>query len=489
MTTATSIRASVAWSAARNWGIRLSSILLFFVLARILPLDQLGLFSAAVAIVAIVELLAENGMGDAVVQAPTLDDDALSAALILNVALGACCAAALIVSASWLERMFAAPGLTPVLSVAALAIVMNAFSYIPQSLLRRRLAFKWLAARALLASLVSGLIGIGLAVIGYGVTALVAQFLIAAFLNMVLVWGVRPFRPRLVPIGAARPLVHFGARVFGTRFLDYIAGRVIELAVLAGLGPAALALYILASRLWAVLMQLISAVTIDVSLPVFSRLAREAERETLLLAFYAAVRITFAAGVPVFVMLAALAPEVMPIVFGDNGKGGAALLAPLAMLGAVQVIQFHNGVLLTAIGRPGDTMRINLIRALVVGLVLIATFGQPLHTVVIAFSLGHIVVTPVYFRYTRRHAGLSVGRVFRTGAPFLAGAALMAATIGLLRFELAPVVRSPLLRGMLLGGAGGLVYLGVVMLLDRSAALQVLRDVTGRRGRQAGAGA
>lgn len=489
MTKPLSIRASVAWSAARNWGIRLSSILLFFILARILPLNQLGLFSAAVAIVAVVELFAENGMGDAVVQAETLDDEILSAALTLNVLLGLACAAVLWISAPWLERAFEAPGLTPVLSITVLAIVMNAFSYIPQSLLRRRLEFKWLAARALFASLVSGAIGVVMAIMGYGVTALVAQFLIAAFLNMVLIWWVRPFRPRLTSLKAALPLTHFGARVFGTRFLDYIAGRAIELAVLAGLGAAALALYILASRLWSVLMQLISAVTIDVSLPVFSRLAQEADREKLLSSFYAAVRITFAIGVPIFLMLGALSPEVMPTVFGNNGKGGAVLLTPLAILGAFQIIQFYNGVLLTAIGRPGDTMRINLVRAIIVGLVLVVTLRQPLHTVVVAFSLGHIIVTPVYFWYARRHVGLSVARVLRTGAPFLIGSALMFIAVFLLRPEMTLFIESPMLRGAALGLAGGAVYLGTLALLGRQAALQVVRDVTGRRGRPVEAGA
>ncbi len=221
-------------------------MIVFIVVARVLPPSQLGLFATAATVIAVAELVAENGLGEAVVQAPELDDRLLSAALIVNVILAMVVAGALLAIGPWLETALEASGLEAILSVVVLVILFNAFSYVPQAYLRRRFEFRWLAFRALVATVVSGGVGITMALTGFGVWSLVAQALLAAFLNLVLVWRAKPWHLHLVNPLAAAPLFKVSGHIFGSKLVDFVANRGIELAIAAGAGPAALALWVMA---------------------------------------------------------------------------------------------------------------------------------------------------------------------------------------------------------------------------------------------------
>ncbi|WP_168990573.1 oligosaccharide flippase family protein [Aureimonas flava] len=473
----TSVRTSLIWSAARNWGTRLGSVVVFIVVARVLPPSQLGLFATAATVIAVAELVAENGLGEAVVQAPELDERMLSAALIVNVLLGAAVAGVLLLAGPWLEAALDASGLGAILSVVVLVILLNAFSYVPQAYLRRRFEFRWLAFRALVATGVSGAVGIAMALSGFGVWSLVAQALLAALLNLVLIWRAKPWRPRLVAPTAAAPLFKVSGHIFGSKLVDFVANRGIELAIAAGAGPAALALWVMASRPWAVLMQLISAVTMDVALPSFARLA--SERDALLRAYYVSIQTTVAIGTPVFVLLAMVAPEVMAVLFGDNGRDGGFVLTLLSLLGAMQLLQYYNGTLLNALGLSHKSFRISLVKAAAISVALFVTFGQSLWNVALGFTVAQVLVTPLSFAIASRAVNYSISHLLRLIAPFLLAEAVACAAILLAR-EWGPHIDSALLRGLSLGVLGGVTYLAAAFLFNRHALMRIVSSIVSR---------
>ncbi|EWS60971.1 hypothetical protein Y694_01238 [Methylibium sp. T29-B] len=61
----TKVRAGLIWSTIQNWSIRLSGLLLFMFMTRLLSQDQIGLFAAASVVLALTGLLAEQGLGEA----------------------------------------------------------------------------------------------------------------------------------------------------------------------------------------------------------------------------------------------------------------------------------------------------------------------------------------------------------------------------------------------------------------------------------------
>lgn len=471
------IRRNVYWSIARNWGTRLGAAITFFILARILPQHELGLFAAANSVIGVSELVTENGIGDAVVQNRKGDDAHYSAAVFVNLSIAVVVALGLVVMAPHLEIWMNAPGLTPVLSVISLSILINATGYVAQAVLRRRFHFSALAIRAFVATSVSGAAGIGLALMGAGVWSMVVQLLVFALVNAIMVWWARPFRLQLASPLGARIYFRFSSRMFCNRVLDFISNRAVEIAIVAGSGTTALALWYFASRLWMLAMQLISAVTLDIGLPLFAKLADD--RATLRQTYYQSVELAAALGFPVFFIMSATAPVLMTVMFGHIDPAASTILSLLSLVGAVQLIQYYNGMLINSIGRPGVTLCIMVVKAVTMAIGLYVTFGRSVEVIGITFAAITIANAPTSFFACRHYIGVEFGKVTRGLMPYLA--ASVAAGLTILTTRGHSVTPSPLGELVILGALGGAVYFAFIMLFFRQRGLATIRQLVGQK--------
>jgi peptidoglycan/LPS O-acetylase OafA/YrhL/O-antigen/teichoic acid export membrane protein len=468
------LRSNLIWSGVRNWSTRLGSVAVFLIVARIVDTQQLGLFSATIAIIAIAELFAENGLGDAVVQSAEIDDNVLTAVLLINIAAGFLLALGLIASAPTLEHYFAAPGLSPFLTVALMSLLLNSASYVPQSVLRRHLQFKWLGTRALIATAISGVTGIILAFSGFGTWSLVAQVVLAALINFVLVWIKIPFNPISRPnFRGALALVKFSAPVLLGRMLYFLCMRAVELVLLQRFGPTVLSLYIIGSRLYFVNTQLLTQVLVDVAFSSLSRLVND--RPALEENFFAMLRIATTITTPIFLGLVAIAPELCVTVFGSKGHDAAPFLEFVALFGTFQVAQFFFGSALSAIGKPSIPMMVLGFQATMSAVILFPSWHLQPTALVAANSATLVLIWPVYLAACSRYCQFSVVRILKiTAAPYAAGA-LMLLAVYFSRGELMRALPSPLLRGTALVAIGAAVFIGSLAIFAPSLAPSVLK--------------
>src|SRR5207244_6841292 len=110
-----------------------------------------------------------------------------------------------------IERLFAAPGLAPLVFWMAPSIFFNCFGAVPVAQLRRRLEFRNVALRMMYGRLVGGIAALVLAFAGFGVWSLVLQQLLTtagASIAVVLLGSPGATRlPGLASPRAALPLL------------------------------------------------------------------------------------------------------------------------------------------------------------------------------------------------------------------------------------------------------------------------------------------
>ncbi len=472
------LRSSVFWSSVRNWGVRLGSVAVFVVLARILPPAELGLFASAAAIIALAEIFAENGVSDAVVQRKKVDVRLLSTALWINLILALLMCSALWAAAPAIERALAAPGLAVVLVPVAFGVVLNSMSYVPQAVMRRNFKFRWLGIRALIATGVSGIIGIAMALAGFGVLSLIVQFIVMGVLNAILVWRGADWRPQLtVDMNDAISLSKFGAKIFFGKILSFISGRSIELIIASCFGPAILAIFLMGNRINAVLMQMLSAVTIDVSLANFSRLGAESVEFTE--AFYRTAQISAVAIMPFFALLSALAPELTWIAYGSNGAGSDVVLSKVSLLSAIESIQFLCGTAIIAIGRPGISTLILAIKALLSLIVLLVPNYETINEMVSAYVLTMALISPISFFTLSYVTKINLVYTLKICIPFILAALVSYTAIYFARTSLAEAVPAALSKLAILGAIGTLTYLAAAAIFDYRGLKTVIKSFQG----------
>ncbi len=418
----------VFWTAAQGWVSRLLSFAAFVVLARLLEPSAFGLVALATVFILLLQLLIEEGFAEAIVQAPATDPRELTGLFWINLAISLLLAAALYLGAAPISASLDQADLAPVLQALTVTLPLGALVAVQQGLLRREFQFKALAARTIFATLAGAVAAIAAAFNGLGVWSLVLQQVVYRGVAAAIIWWWSPWRPGTPAQGVAPlALVRFGGLMMGVRSVDFLREKGYDLLVGAYLGAATLGFYNVAFRLLQTFNQLTTQVVTHVLLSTFSSLQHDVPRARE--AFYAALRLSSAVTLPVFLGLYALAPDVVAIVFGDKWLPSVPAVQAFMLLGALYSLTYFHGVALTALGRPGWRLALNAATAALALAVFFAVRGGEIGAVALAYAAAAAAMAPVGWWLTRRLLGLTAARyALAVGPQLIAGAVLVGVT-------------------------------------------------------------
>jgi O-antigen/teichoic acid export membrane protein len=348
----TAAAVGVGWTAAQKWLVRLAGVLTFVVLSRLLSVSDIGLVALALAFLGVLGVIADLGAATFLVQTRSWDEPTRSTAFWTSLALSALAAGLVTALAGPLAGLLGEPGLAPVLRALAPILVLTASTAVPTAILQRALRFRELALREMAAAGTAAVAGIGLAVAGAGVWALVGQSLAQAVISTVLVWRMSAWRPtRQVSRTAFRELRRFGGPVLAINVMQAVRDRLEQFLLGTLLGVAALGYWTVAVRLLGLLVDVSVAVLDSVALPVFAATQESADRFRR--AFEAAVSSTQVLLVPVLVILAVASPALLPWVFGPQWAPAIPPAQVLCLAYGVAGLAYFNRAALLAHGRSG----------------------------------------------------------------------------------------------------------------------------------------
>jgi O-antigen/teichoic acid export membrane protein len=341
---------SLKWAFAMNWGQRSLSALFTVVLAALLGPHDFGVVAIALVYIQLCYVFLEQGFSTAVIQRENLERDHLHAAFWLNLASCVVLAGVTVAVSGWWADVNGAPELREVLPVLSLFLVFEGLMIVQDAYLQRQAQYKKLAVIWNIAALVGGGLGVGLALAGAGVWALVVQLLSMDATALVLTWVVSPWKPAFrFSRRHARDLLGFSSHVLVANLGGYVNRRADALLVGVFFGPVVVGIYRLADRFVDLLLELTMRPVGMVSLPFFSRLQRD--RENLGNAVATCMRVTLVASVPALLVLAACS-DFLLAVMGPEWSAGADALKLLALAGIAKAIIAFTGPLLFAVGRP-----------------------------------------------------------------------------------------------------------------------------------------
>lgn len=456
--------AALFWSLLQNWGGRVVGLVFFVALARLLDPADFGIASSAFLVLTLLHLIAEFGLGDALVQRRGLAREDINLPFFAAVSLSTALAILIIVFAPLISDAMKVEGLAPYLAGAALIGPLMTLSALQEALYRREMLFRPLAIRTLAAGVAGGLVGIAMAWAGLGPWALIGQFAGQMLTSVVWLWLKPVWTPTLdLRPGSARQIGAFGFHVFSTYLLDFVTIKSVDLIILLKGGPVALGLYTVASRLYLLLLQLLQVSISSVGLSMLSKISHDIPRMGKL--YLRGGSISAMLGTPVFFGLAALAPEVNHIMFGRHWAGAERLMEPLLLIGGLHCIQYLNSAYLTALGRPRELARIGLAKAVLVLVPLYLWPGTDVAQIVWVYVAALLAVAPLSFHATLRALGLSwPSLAVPVGAPILAAFGGFLAVTAARSFGWPPAT-NPFVGAIALGALFALVFVAAMALL------------------------
>jgi O-antigen/teichoic acid export membrane protein len=474
------LRAQVAhglkWQAIEIIGRQVLSLIVFTALARLLEPSAFGKVALVGVYMAFIAMFADQGIATALVQRLNLTPQHLDAACWFNLGCAVLLCAGTIVFAGPVAGLLGDPALAPLLRWMSPALVINAMSTIYSMLFIRAMDFRRPTIRILIGNAVGGVVGVGMAVAHCGVWSLVGQQLAAALGGAVFLWRASTYQPSLkFSLSHLRELLGVSSSVFSTSLLWFFSSRLDQVVVGRFAGVSALGMYVVAGKIPDLAKVVTHEPMARVSLPALSRLQNE--RDRLQKAIYSGMELNALVSFAVFVGMAAIAPELVVVLFGSKWVAAGMLCSLLSIYGLVNALQvfFHPSLL--ASGGVGRYVLLNVWQAAGSLVACIGGIQLGVKYVVIGLIINNVIVAIPSLLFLRKRIGLSPLKYCK---PCLlpACASLFMVSVLWLVGKLLPL-GLPAIFGLLCKvGVGAAAYSGFLLLFQRSALINFISIIS-----------
>lgn len=459
----------VMWTYTSYYSGKLLVFLSTIILARLLSQDDFGVAGYAIVVINSLKMLGDFGVGEALIYLKK-DPKATDTAFWLSVVISSLLFAATWLSAPLLGSFFEDPRAVPVTRALSFAFPLNAMGYMHDMLLRKKLSFKRKFVPDLSRSITKGLFSILFAFLGYGAWSLIYGQLIGAFVASIVFWVMVPWRPSFYfSKDLARQLLRFGINIVTINTLSVLLNNSDAILIGRYLGAAALGVYTLAFRIPDMLVMQFNGLVSRVIFPFYAKMRED--KDTFKRGFLYTTKYTVLTTLPMGVGIAVIARPLILTLFGDKWIEAIPVMQALATYTVVVSLVYNAGDVYKAQGRPEILTRLTFLEGtlLLPAFYLILTTRQNLAVVAWARVAVGFVVAILDLLIASRMLKVTLRELFKTIAPALGAALLMALIVSL---ALTQVGQLLLIAQLLIGIAiGGAVYLGAIWFLQRELLL------------------
>lgn len=206
--------AGIFWAFAERAGAHIVSFIISILLARLLMPDDYGVIAIVLAFINICDVFVNNSFAVALVQKKEADEVDFSSVFYFNITFSTLLYCALFFFAPYIANFYDMEILAPVIRVLSIRIIFSAANSVQKAKVSRTLQFKKFFLSTLCGTLFSAVIGIAWAYMGYGVWALVAQYLSNAIINTIVLFVTVKWTPKLhFSLSKLKTLFNYGWKI------------------------------------------------------------------------------------------------------------------------------------------------------------------------------------------------------------------------------------------------------------------------------------
>lgn len=340
----------ILWSSVQKFGTMGISFVSNIVLARLLTPEDYGCIGMLMIFILVANTFIDGGFGSALIQKKEPTQEDYSTIFYWNLFLSIVLYVLLFLAAPLIARFYHLPLLSSVLRVQGFVLILNSLSIIQQNRLRKQLLFKKLSVVSIVSALLSLVITIYLAYVGWGVWALVAQQLLMSGFNAVLYWIVGKWKPSFVfSKQSFSELFGFGGFILLSNLINTFCNNMQGLIIGRFCSARALGLYTQSIKLVDVSSMSISSVIDQVSYPILSGFQNNRERlvSTLRNIITATAYISF----PIISILILIAKPLIVLLYSEKWIESVPYFQILCIAGFVMCIQNINYYGVAALGK------------------------------------------------------------------------------------------------------------------------------------------
>ena len=462
----------LGWSAFSQITRQAASLAVFLILARLLGPGAYGLVGMVAIFTGFGTLFVELGLGAGLVQRKEVKEEHINTVFWVNIAMGAILAGLMALFAPLIARLYSQPELTAIAQVSSLAFIFGALGTVQDALLSREMRFGVLAKIEMASTALSGLLGVVMALQGFGVWSLVGQTLSHSIIRTLGLWRSSNWRPRgRFRLTVISDFAGFSGNLFGYSLFNYWVRNADNLLIGKFIGSEALGLYSRAYQLMVLPVFQLSGVANTVMFPVLSTVQHDLARVRSI--YLRSISIIHLIAAPIYAGLFVVADAFVAAVLGERWLAMVPILRILCTVGFFQPIGNSTGWLYTALGRTDIMFKWGIL----MGVMHVAGFFIGMRWGVLGVAWSYCIIGWLFWYPGWTIAGRVAGLSFTKMLVPLMPASLCATAMGVIVWVVGLYLKPTMPVGAVLTIqvlSGAALYGGLVMMLRLKAWQEVL---------------
>lgn len=369
-----------------NYGIQFA---IGIVMARLLSPADYGITALPAVFMAVAGIFVDGGgFGSALVRKPEITEKDLATSFYYSIVVGLFCYLSLFFASPWIAAFYNAPILKDIMKVTAIGFLIGPLNTPQTIILKRRLDFKTPTKVNITCRILSGIVGLTLAFIGYGVWALVLSSLFSSIVSLILNWWVVRWYPKTSwSKESFKYLWNYGNKMMGAQLLNTLYNNITPVIIGKFFSPALLGVYNRAQGYAALPSNNISGAISSVTFPVISKIQDDPER--LERAYRKMLRTAAFVIFPLMMVLSALARPLIIVMITEKWEACILLLQIICFNKMWWPIHAMNVNLLLVKGRTDLFLRLEIIKKILSLCILFSTlpFG------IVTFCVGGVFIS------------------------------------------------------------------------------------------------
>lgn len=423
----------VAWSGIDNAAKLGVTFLVSIVLARLLSPEDYGLLGIIQIVTVVCTALVNAGFTTALIRKKDAIDDDYNTAFIVNLGMSLLLYFLVFACSPLIAEFFRRVELIPLIRVTSVGLIIGALAMVQQTRLTKRIDFKTQTKVTLMASTISGIVGISMALMKFGVWSLVAQILSAEVLRAALLWHFNKWVPRLrFSAKSFHELFGFGWKIMLSSLLDAIWKELYQVVVGRFYQAATLGQYTRAKQFSHLFSHNLMTVIQRVTYPVLSSIQDDKAR--MVSAYRRIIRTTmFVAAISMFA-LGAVSEPLLYCLIGPKWHEAATYMPLICISSSLFPLHAINLNMLQVQGRSDLFLGLEIVKkSLYIGPLLIGAFVGILPMLYTNIGMTFVVFFLNSY-YSGRMIGYSSWMQLKDVAPSYLIAIGVAAPVYLLKF-------------------------------------------------------
>lgn len=362
------------WSFADNIMSQGITFLVGLVLARLLTPEEYGLIGIIAIFIAVFNSIVDSGFSNALIRKTDAKDLDYNTVFITNMVLSVFLFLVLFFSAPAIARFFDQPQLLPLTRVMGSVVIINAFAIIQRTILVKKVDFKTQTKVSLIASVTSGIIGIAMAVAGYGVWSLVGQQISRQLLNSLFLWIWAKWYPRIqFSVQSFKELFGFGWKLLVSGLIDTVWKEIYQVIIGKCYSAETLGQYTRAQQFGSIFSSNLTSIVQRVSYPVLSEIQDDKAR--LKAAYQKVIKVTMLVTFCCMLGLAAIAEPMIVTLIGEQWLPAVPLLQIICFMMMLYPLHAINLNMLQVQGRSDLFLKLEILKKIIaVGPLLMGVF-------------------------------------------------------------------------------------------------------------------